>query len=109
MCACRYPVGICQVIEGGAIKWPEEGKKWYFGIVRARVLPPKDLLHPLLTYTVKRTGKLCFTLCARCANEQTDVCTCTDEQRSFYWAGFTEELLEAIRLGYTVMVSCQIA
>ena len=39
------------------------------------------------------------------ADEQSPACTCTDDERSFLWAGFTEELLEAIRLGYKIMVS----
>jgi sulfur relay (sulfurtransferase) complex TusBCD TusD component (DsrE family) len=77
-------------------------------LFQCQVLPPKDLLHPLLPDRVGHgsTQKLIFHLCKTCA-ETRDVrdetaCNHTDEQRAFWNAWTTIELYKAIELGYKV-------
>ena len=59
----------------------------YFGLIQCKVLPPRDLYHPVLPY--RQEGKLLFPLCATCVKEEmpkrpwerTAECNHTDEQR----------------------------
>ena len=82
-----------------------EGKHWtlpYFGVMQVIVLPPTDLIHPVLP--LKCNGKLKFPLCYNCAcNENEDMCTCLDNDRMFTHTYCTPELEVAINMGYTII------
>ena len=82
-----------------------EGKHWtlpYFGVMQVTVLPPTDLIHPMLP--LKCNDKLKFPLCYKCAcNENEDMCTCLDNDRMFTHTYCTPELEVAINMGYTII------
>ena len=82
-----------------------KGKHWtlpYFGVMQVTVLPPTDLIHPVLP--LKCNGKLKFPLCYKCAcNENEDMCTCLDNDRMFTHTYCTPELEVAINMGYTII------
>jgi len=74
----------------------------YFGFIKVRVLPPRNLYHPVLPQKIG--GKLKFTLCRLCAlNLNFKLCTCSDENRSFVGTYCTLELDLAIENGYKVV------
>ncbi|XP_061764740.1 uncharacterized protein LOC133557872 isoform X1 [Nerophis ophidion] len=75
----------------------------YFGLVRAVVHPPRGLYFPVLPYrTVK--GKLVFTLCRTCAenNNQQEPCEHDEEGRALTGVWVTLEFNKALQLGYRV-------
>ena len=75
---------------------------------RTTVLPPTDLLHPVLPY--RHEEKFTFPLCCSCVKEnmskqlmeRTTVCEHTDDQRTLTGTWCTPEL-EAVRRGYTII------
>jgi G:T-mismatch repair DNA endonuclease (very short patch repair protein) len=72
------------------------------GLVRCRVLPPRDLYHPVLPYRVK--GKLLFALCRSCCETFSQV-ACTHDHpgdREFEGTWVSCELRKAIEKGYLV-------
>ncbi|XP_056001762.1 uncharacterized protein LOC130048746 [Ostrea edulis] len=74
----------------------------YFGLIRCRVLPPRELYHPVLPY--KTGGKLLFPLCRTCAEQRNlgpdERCQHTDSERSLTGTWVTTELHKALDLGY---------
>ena len=80
----------------------------YFGLVQCKVLPPRDLYHPVLPY--RQEGKLLFPLCATCVKEEiakrpwerSARCNHTDEQRVLTGSWCSPELSKATELGYEV-------
>ncbi|XP_062575191.1 uncharacterized protein LOC134237107 [Saccostrea cucullata] len=76
----------------------------YFGLIHCRVLPPRDLYHPVLPY--RTGGKLLFPLCRTCAERQDstsqDRCQHTDQERSLTGTWVTTELHKALDMGYTL-------
>ncbi|MET0103898.1 MAG: DNA polymerase, partial [Sedimenticola sp.] len=93
----EYPVGHPKIITKDFDDLSE-----YFGIAKVKVLPPRQLYHPVLPY--RSNGKLKFPLCRTCADiENPDQCTCTDEERMLTGTWCTPELLTAVRLGYTIV------
>ncbi|MCP4053705.1 MAG: hypothetical protein GY739_11700, partial [Mesoflavibacter sp.] len=93
---CRYPIGHPSVITRDFKSIDN-----YFGLAKVRVLPPTQLFHPVLPR--RSQGKLCFPLCAMCADTQSATCTHTDEQRSWIGTYTTMELQESLRCGYQVL------
>jgi len=72
------------------------------GLVRCRVLPPRDLFHPVLPYRVR--GKLLFALCRSCC-ETFSQAACTHDDpadREFEGTWISCELRKAIEKGYLV-------
>ena len=80
----------------------------YFGLIQCKILPPRELYHPVLPY--RHDSKLLFPLCARCVEEEMDKslldrsyhCPHTDEQRALTGTWCTPELNQAVELGYQV-------
>jgi hypothetical protein len=73
----------------------------YFGFIKCSILPPKELLIPVLP--VKINGKLLFPLCSICAEQQTkDFCSHSDRERQLTGTWFSEELKLAIEKGYII-------
>ncbi len=75
------------------------------GLFKGKVLPPRDLLHPILPLRIG--GKLMFVLCAKCAEVMAvkAVCQHTPDERALYGTWALLELNEALEHGYRVM-SC---
>ena len=74
----------------------------YFGIVKAKILPPQHILHPVLP--VRCNGKLKFPLCYKCAElNMSDVCECNDEERSFIQTYCSNEVEVALNMGYKII------
>ena len=84
---------------------PCPGVHWelpYFGVMKVTVLPPTDLLHPVLP--LKCNGKLKFPLCYKCAyNETQEMCQCLDSERMFTHTYCTPELEVAMNMGYIII------
>ena len=80
----------------------------YFGLIKCKVLPPRELYHPVLPY--RHDDKLLFPLCARCVEEEMAKplldrsyhCPHTDEQRALTSTWCSPELKKAVELGYQV-------
>ena len=92
----RYPVGHPEIINDDF-----QNIDQYFGLIKCRVIPPKDMIHPILPY--RAHGKLFFGLCRGCIDEQnTGSCIHTDFERSFSGTYVSEELKLAESNGYVV-------
>ena len=75
----------------------------YFGLASIKILPPRGLYHPVLPLLV-RSGRLAFTLCARCADQQLqERCSCTTDQRALTGVWCTPEIQKAREMGYVVL------
>ena len=73
----------------------------YFGLMKAKVLPPRGLMFPILP--VRINGKLMFPLCQRCTEaELQSPCTCDDQERYLIDTWTTVELEVAINMGYRI-------
>lgn len=71
------------------------------GLIKCRVLPPKNLLFPLLP--VKLNHKLLFPLCFKCAETSSpDDCTHADGERGWVGTFVSLELHRALELGYKI-------
>ena len=113
----RFPVGhperttsdfkqcLFKPCEGNCFYFPCEGKHWtlpYFGVMKVTVLPPTDLIHPVLP--LKCNGKLKFPLCYKCAcNENKEMCKCLDSDRMFTHTYCTPELEVAMNMDYSII------
>lgn len=75
-----------------------------FGVVKLTILPPQNLLHPVLPYRCL-SGKLVFPLCAYCAevNEQEKECCCVPEKRSWVGTFCSGEIEVALDAGYQIL------
>ena len=70
--------------------------------MKVTVLPPTDLLYPVLP--LKCNGKLKFPLCYKCAcNESKERCQCLDSERMFTDSYCTPELDVALNMGYLII------
>jgi hypothetical protein len=71
------------------------------GILKARVLPPSNLYHPVLPF--KMHQKLMFFLCYTCALEKTNECNHTEQDRSFVGTWVVDEVRMALEKGYQIL------
>lgn len=95
-----YPVKEPVTYHGSALG-PNIDWSRYYGLVKLKVVPPRDLYLPLLPHKIN--DKLMFTLCAKCAAECNQVpysCRHDDESRGWIGTYTTEELTKAFSLGY---------
>ena len=93
----KYPVGHPIILT----KNLGESLEPYFGFVKCSILPPKQLIIPVLP--VKVNGKLLFPLCTMCSMEQKkDYCPHSDNERTLKGTWFSEELKLAIQKGYKI-------
>lgn len=97
---CEYPIGVPKVLIGNELK-----SRTVFninGIIKCRVLPPKELYHPVLP--IKMHSKLLFVLCYKCAIEKNnDSCIHNDDERMFNGTYVAEELRVAVEKGYEIL------
>ena len=79
----------------------------YFGFAKCRVLPPRDLYHPVLPMKVKdpagKYEKLMFPLCWTCAASECRDCTHSEDQRAMIGTWTTVELRKAVEVGYRIL------
>jgi len=74
----------------------------YFGLVKAKVLPPRRLYIPILPF--RSNEKLTFPLCRTCVQKEVNRwCKCSDENRSWVGTFTTEELKLAMEYGYKLV------
>lgn len=84
-------------------------KDAYFGTAKCMILPPKNLIHPVLPLKIKDEGgeeKLIFTLCQKCAettNFELNSCQHSDEERMLRGSWVTPELYKAVEMGYEII------
>lgn len=98
----RFPVGHPKIITENFELMDSEHMP-YEGLVKCKVLPPTDLLHPVLPFRGSRK-KLLFPLCRTCANNcQQEPCQHSDEERALTGAWVTLELKKALELGYRIL------
>jgi G:T-mismatch repair DNA endonuclease (very short patch repair protein) len=73
----------------------------YFGLVFCRILPPRNLYHPVLPY--HSNGKLLFPLCALCAQQsQQENCEHAEEDRCLEGTWVSLEIKTAVANGYQI-------
>ncbi len=73
-----------------------------YGLLKVRVLPPRDLLHPVLPLRTRHG--LLFPLCRTCALEQQNAeCEHSEEERSWIAAYTNDELQMAFDRGYRLL------
>ena len=73
----------------------------YFGIIKARFIPPTNVYHPVLP--VRINGKLMFPLCYNCAQKENEKeCNCCPSERAFTYTYCTPEVEVAINMGYII-------
>jgi hypothetical protein len=78
--------------------------KSYFGVIKAKVLPPTNLFIPVLPY--RANARLLFPLCRTCceaARPDGPECVCTDEDRALLGTWCSDELRKAVELGYKIL------
>lgn len=91
-----FPVGH-PIIQTENFKSPSE----IFGLVRCIVLPPNDLLFPVLPYRFE--GKLLFPLCLNCVKEKCKTCNHDEDERKFEGTWVSLELQKALNFGYKLI------
>ena len=93
---CQFPIGHPEILRGGDI--PDHVQ----GLLKCKVLPPKQLLHPVLPCRIRK--KLLFPLCYTCAlNGAQEFCTHTDDERALTGTWVSVELDKARQMGYIIM------
>ena len=98
-----YPVGEPEVINQDF-----QALDNYWGLVKAKVLPPRGEFIGVLPY--RAGGRLTFPLCAVCAELcwQEAECPHGDAARALKGTYTTFELAEALKVGYEILHLCQI-
>ena len=73
----------------------------YFGLIKCKILPPKNLYFPVLP--VRSNGRLLFPLCSKCAQSRSNKCRHNDEQRALVGVWVSEEIQEALKQNYKLI------
>jgi hypothetical protein len=106
-----FPVGMPELIDfkNKSVKWRSSADNPYLGLIKCQVLPPHNLIIPVLP--LKVGGRLCFPLCLKCSREKQNLCSIPQaeyecnhrpEERSFVITTTSMELNEALDNGYVV-------
>ena len=93
----RFPKGVPQILNQNL----ESDIENYFGLIKCSVLPPQNLLFPVLP--IKCNKKLVFPLCVKCAEFNLSKCDHSDNERVFTGTWVSEELKVALAEGYKIM------
>lgn len=72
-----------------------------FGLVKCKILPPKNLLFPILPTRI--FGKLIFTLCYGCAHHKRENCEHDSDQRAICGTWTSVEVQKALCFGYKII------
>ena len=74
----------------------------YFGLIKAKILPPWGLLLPVLP--IKINDKLMFPLCHTCTiNENQPTCNCADKDRILIHTWCIPEINLVLNMGYILI------
>ena len=95
-----YPVG-----HPDKILFPKSFNPEWFGFVKCKIFPPRNIYHPVLPVKMEcgNAQKLLFPLCKTCAVlKNQNKCTHSDDERSFIGTWCTNELNVAIQKGYKI-------
>ena len=95
-----YPVG-----HPDKILFPKSFNPEWFGFVKCKIFPPRNIYHPVLPVKMEcgNAQKLLFPLCKTCAvSKNQKKCTHSDDERSFIGTWCTNELNVAIQKGYKI-------
>ncbi|CAB3977643.1 DNA polymerase [Paramuricea clavata] len=93
-----FPVKHPEIVRG-VEKCSKLNLGFVFGLIKCKILPPRNLLFPVIPY---RTTKLTFPLCRTCADNLCDVCTHNEEERVLYGTWTSIEIHVALKHGYMV-------
>ena len=102
----KYPIGHPKKI----ISPEKYDKKWY-GLIKCKILPPRELYHPVLPHKIKcdKAYKLMFPLCISCAkNKQQEKCQHNSYERAFIGTWATDEVNIAIEKGYKIIKTYEV-
>ncbi|XP_041485956.1 uncharacterized protein LOC121432163 [Lytechinus variegatus] len=92
-----YPIGHPRIITHNFADVSE-----YYGLIRCAILPPQDLMHPVLP--IKVNDKLMFPLCLTCAeNGQQTPCSHSEKERMLRSTWVSLELQKAVEKGYKII------
>uniref|UniRef100_A0A914I773 DNA-directed DNA polymerase n=1 Tax=Globodera rostochiensis TaxID=31243 RepID=A0A914I773_GLORO len=105
-----YPVGIPKIVKRDEeVLWTEPDDVPYDGLLKVKVVPPKNLLYPLLPAHID--DMLLFPLCSVCATrakkdfvmaKDEKKCEHSEEERALLGTFTSIELRKALELGYKV-------
>ncbi|KAE9524574.1 hypothetical protein AGLY_014624 [Aphis glycines] len=95
-----YPVGHPKKIFN-----PKVYDKNWFGLIKCKILPPRNLYHPVLPVKIKmkKSEKLLFPLCYKCAVDQNKICNHSQNERQFIGTWATDEVNKALEKGYIII------
>ena len=95
----KYPVGHPEIITENFKDIRE-----YEGLIKCRLLPPRNLYHPVIPYRPPGpSSKLMFALCRTCVIEkQQTPCTHDAAERMLEGTWVTDEVKYALTKGYTL-------
>ena len=97
----KYPIGHPTKIFN-----PKKYDKSWYGLIKCKVLAPRQLYHPILPQRIKVDSyeKLVFTLCKKCVETRNQSkCEHSDNERSFIGTWTKDEINKAIEKGYKVI------
>ena len=96
-----FPIGKPTIITRDFEKISKDNQP-YKGIISCIVLPPRQLLLPVLPF--RCNNKLNFPLCSKCCKEQSkDRCSHSDKDRQLKGEWPTIEIDKALELGYKII------
>ncbi len=96
MKVCAFPIGFSTVVSENFTDIQN-----YSGIIHCRILPPKNLLFPVLP--TKLNNKLLFVLCYKCGrNLNRQTCNHSNSERAIEGTWVTEEVKHAVKNGYII-------
>jgi hypothetical protein len=91
----KFPIGHPEIITENFLPLDQQP---YYGLIKARVVVPADLLHPVLPYRSK--GKLLFPNCRTCADNRSEQdCVHTETERAIEGVWASCELYRAMEKG----------
>ncbi|XP_064644724.1 uncharacterized protein LOC135498397 [Lineus longissimus] len=101
----HYPLGHPVVYRGENLQKVDDPLKCE-GLIKCKVLPPKQLYFPVLP---QRTGnKLKFSLCAKCAETTSKTCDHSDDERALIGTWVIFEVRKAVEKGYRLVKTYEI-
>ena len=70
-------------------------------MIKCKILPPSDIYIPVIPARIN--NKLIFTLCSKCALEQTSNCNHSTDERALTGTWVSLEINKAIEIGYKII------